>query len=178
MNKIIILTGLFLIFAASASAQIAAGGSYTLNQSVISGGGGTSTDAGGNYSLTGTLGQAVAGTNSTASPFAVRGGFHTPENFAPTAAEATIEGRVRTESGKGIRNVRITLTTSDGAVRTVLSGAFGDYRFAGIAAGQTVILTAAGKRFVFSEPTQILNLDEDMSEIDFIGFEQWFREQQ
>lgn len=162
-----------LLFASAVNAQVASATPYTLEQSVIAGGGGTSS-AGNTFSITGTIGQAVAGTTSTNSPFAVSGGFFTaaPAAIAPTAAGATISGRVRTADGKGIRNVLVTLTEADGTTRTTLSAFSGRYIFADVAAGQTIILSAAGKRFSFSQPMQVLNLTEDVNDIDFIAIEQ------
>lgn len=154
-----------------AEAQVASSPPYTLEQSVIAGGGGTSSgSAGGAFSLTGAIGQAVAGVTSTNSPFALSGGFFTAQAAAaPTAAGVSVSGRVQTANGRGIRNVIITLTTADGATRAALTGAFGRYSFDDVAAGQTVILSARAKRFTFSQPTQVLSLTENASGVDFIG---------
>ena len=180
MNKQIRLTTICfiaaLVFCAAATtvtAQVATGGSYTLNQSVIASGGGQNSTGGG-FTVDGAIGQALAGTVSTNSPFTVRSGFFTPEVFTPTAAGVSVSGRVRMINGKGIRNVLITLTESDGTTRVTLSGFSGSYRFSEVAAGQTVILNATAKRFTFSQPTQVLSLTGDESGIDFIGIGQWF----
>ncbi len=180
MNKQIRLTTIcftaaliFCAVATTVTAQVATGGSYTLNQSVIASGGGQNSTGGG-FTVDGTVGQAAAGTNSSGSPFAVKSGFWTAEVFTPTAAGVSVSGRVRMTNGKGIRNVLITLTESDGTTRTTLSGFSGSYRFSEVAAGQTVILSATAKRFSFSQPTQVLSLTEDESGIDFIGIGQWF----
>ena len=171
-NKTLAILAITLSSAFAAKAQVAQGGTYKLEQAVIAGGG-TSADAGRTvYKLDGVIGEPAAGTTSSNSPFSIRGGFLTTQTAAPTAASVTISGRARTANGTGIRNVRVTLTTADGAARTVLSGSFGNYTFTDVAAGQTVILTATAKRFVFSHPTLVLNLTDVVGGIDFTGIEQ------
>jgi hypothetical protein len=53
---------------------------------------------------------------------------------APTAA--SVSGRVMTASGRGIRNVIITMTDSQGNERTATTSSVGYYRFDNIAAGK------------------------------------------
>ena len=74
-----------------------------------------------------------------------------------------------TASGRGIRNVYITLTDSNGNTRMAVSSSFGYYRFADVAAGETYIISARGKRYTFSQPTQVLNINEDTDGINFIA---------
>lgn len=175
MNKQIVgaaILSVILIFAAAVSAQVAQGGNYTLEQAVIASGGGKSTDFTGNgYNITGTIGQPFAGATSRTLPFTVNGGFWTTPSFAPTAASVIVSGQVRTANGSGIRNVIITLTQSDGTIRTATSTTFGYYQFTGIAVGQTVILNVSSRRFTFAQPTQVLNLIEEATNIDFLAYE-------
>lgn len=89
--------------------------------------------------------------------------------LAPTAANVTIGGRAITESGRGIRNVVITMTDSTGAARTATTTSFGYYRFDDVAPGETYILTAKGRRVAFNQPSRVLNVGEDMHDADFIG---------
>jgi len=166
-TKLFQTIAIFFLLAPIAAAQT--GGAFTIEKSVIASGGGTI--AGGAFTVLGTAGQPAAG-NAQGGAFTVFGGFITP-SFAPTAASVTIGGRVRTEKGKGIRNARVTLTDANGATRAVLSGTFGAYRFADVAVGETYILFVSGKRFVFANPTQIVNVVEQLDDLDFIGTEQW-----
>lgn len=87
--------------------------------------------------------------------------------LSATAALVTIGGQVKTSSGRGIRNVRLTLTDAAGETHTVFSNAFGYYRFADIAAGATYIVNATSKQYVFDNPTQALFVSEETSEINF-----------
>jgi len=87
----------------------------------------------------------------------------------PTAATVSVSGRVMTASGRGIRNVVIRLTDSEGNLRTAISNSFGYYRFNDVEAGATYILTATGKRFSFSQPSQVLNINDETDGVNFIG---------
>ena len=86
------------------TAQAATGGNFRLDQSVIVSGGGVSTDNGGNlYPIVGTIGQPIAGTTSTNASFIIRGVFLTLEELVVTAATASVEGRILTPEGFGLR---------------------------------------------------------------------------
>jgi hypothetical protein len=169
-NLRLLFAVLIVAFACAAplKAQVAQGGSYTLEQSVIASGGGTSADAGNTFSTTGSIGQSITDASNGA-PFTIKSGFFTAAPLAPTAAAVTVGGRVLTATGRGIRNVRITMTDSSGATRTAISTTFGYYCFTDVAAGETYIFTAQGKRFQFSQPSQVFNINEDTMDINFIA---------
>ncbi|MBC7797169.1 MAG: carboxypeptidase regulatory-like domain-containing protein, partial [Pyrinomonadaceae bacterium] len=96
--------------------------------------------------------------------------------FAPpssaTAATVKIGGRVTTDGGRGIRSVRVTMTTQDGSTRTALTNNFGFYNFAEVAAAQTVTLNAESKRFTFIEPTRTFQMNEENLELNFVSAKQ------
>jgi hypothetical protein len=93
------LTTLLICLACVAPTQAqSSGGAYTLSPTVISGGGGTSTDANNTFRLDGTIGQALTeasrGTSTAGNTYIVYGGFHpaafgadadVPEILTPTA---------------------------------------------------------------------------------------------
>lgn len=168
--QIVLTIALCACFASAAKAQVASNPPYVLEQSVIAGGGGTSSDATGNqFSVTGSIGQSITD-SSNASPYAVKSGFFTaPPVFAPTAALVTIGGRATTSTGRGIRSVLIRLTSADGTIRLATTTAFGYYRFTEVNAGETYIITAKGKRFEFSPPARVLNVNEDVDDVNFIA---------
>jgi len=149
------------------NAQIANGGSFTLEQSIIGTGGGKS--SGGGFTVEGTAGQSIAGTRSTDSTKSLHGGFWNGSPFAPTSANVTISGRVLTAEGQGIQSVSVTLTLGNGTIRTVTTGTFGYYDFAEIEAGQTVVISVTAKRYAFAQPTIVLSVTENVSEINFIS---------
>ena len=150
MRNLFVLLIIFLAAACAADAQISSSGNYTLDQSVIAAGGGTS--ANGNLKVEGTAGQNAAGAKQVNAPYNFYPGFWTaPLIFAPTAAEVSVGGRVVTADNSGIRNARITVTNGNGETRTVLSGAFGYFHFAEVAPGGTYIFSVHAKRYAFTE---------------------------
>lgn len=88
---------------------------------------------------------------------------------APTAAGVSISGRVRTASGRGIRNVQITLIDSNGNTKSAQTTAFGYYRFDDVAAGETVTLTAKARQFRFDQSTIVRTANESISNADFVS---------
>lgn len=144
------------------------GGDFAITQSVIASGGGQSS-TGGNFAVGGTIGQSTAGKNLTGGNFAVNGGFWAANSLAPTAAQVSVSGRVRTANGNGIRNVYVTLTNLNNAVQTSFTGSFGYYRFENVTVGETYIITVYSKRFTFSQPTIVRTIFEEIADLDFVA---------
>ena len=164
--KLIILLILIVGGASAAQAQIATGGSYTLDQSVIASGGGTSRDAtAALYAVNGTIGQPAAGATSTGGTYALNSGFQTAAPAAPTAAAVSISGRVITPQDFGLTNALVTLTDFQGNSRKVRTGKFGSYYFGNVEAGATYILTVTSKRYTYD--AQIVTANADLREVNF-----------
>ncbi len=87
----------------------------------------------------------------------------------PTAATVSVGGRITTPSGRGISGVQLSLTDSQGNVRTAATTSFGYYRFDAVQAGATYILSATGKHYTFTQPVQVLNINEETTEVNFIA---------
>jgi len=167
MKHSILLVLILLTLPPIATAQIASGGSFTLEKSVIATGGGTSSN--GTLTVTGTTAQSAAGTTSSVSSFVQQSGFWIPDQMAPTAAEVSVSGRVTTADGAGIRNVVVTLTDSSGASRRAMTGSFGIYRFTNVEVGEVYILTVTAKKYVFTNPTQIVMVNDELTNLDFLA---------
>lgn len=86
-----------------------------------------------------------------------------------TPATVSIGGRVMTASERGITNVRLTLTDSNGQVRTRATTSFGYYRFDDVQVGETYILSAIDKHYTFSQPLQVLNINGETDAVNFIA---------
>jgi hypothetical protein len=151
----------------SGAAQIAAGGAFTLEKSVVTAGGGASSN--GALAVTGTGGQAAAGTTSANASLSQRSGFWIPEQLAPTASGVTVGGRVTTADGRGIRNARVTMTDADGTARSVSTGSFGYFRFMDVAAGGTYVFDVSAGRFTFTVPTQVLTVFDNAADLSFVA---------
>ena len=162
---------LYLIFSAilvcwyhAAIGQVASGGGYTLDQTVNANGGGGSNGA--NFAVIGTGGQPLAGTQSNAGSFGVRGGFW-QSFFAPTAALVSVSGQVMTANGSPVYRARVTLTNSSGTVRSFLTNNFGYYRFDDIESGETLIVTVAAKQMQFVP--RVVFVNDELTNFDLIA---------
>lgn len=154
--------------AALSSAQIAAGGTYSVTQTVLASGGasGTGASGGGTYSVESTVGQS-AGANQQNGAFAFKSGFWTSQPSGTTAATVSVTGRIIDSNGAGIRNVRVTLTGLSGGARTALSGPYGYFRFDDVAAGNTYVFSVAAKRYTFSQASLVRSITDETDDIIF-----------
>jgi len=149
--KKLVIAALPLILGLScltAFGQVATGGTFSLDQSVIAGGGGGS--SGGTFSLTGTVGQDAAGTTSTGGTFALTDGFWQAAALAPTAAEVTAEGRVLSSLNRAIPRAIVTFTGADGITHTGVTNNFGFYTITGLQAGQTYLVNVSARLYTFA----------------------------
>ncbi len=78
-------------------------------------------------------------------------------------------GRVATADGRGISNVRVTITDSNGATQIVLSDELGNYSFDDIQAGETYIFSVSHKRYSFNQSTQVHSIVEETNQVNFVG---------
>lgn len=149
-------------------AQIPSGSPYTMPQSVVAAGGGSSSfNAGGViFGIEGTIGQSAAGVLSINNPYGVHGGFW-QNLLGPTAASVSVSGRVVTSDGRPIPRVLVALADSNGNIRTSLSNLFGLFRFDGIEAGQTYIISAQSKRFTFAP--RVISVGDEITDLDIVA---------
>jgi len=142
----------------------------TLDSSSLWGTGGVAlSDFGGNDALFGmSMGEndklVIAGSSGGSTAVARLFG-----DLGPTAASASIRGRVLTASGAGIRKVRVTLVDQQGNTLTASTGTFGYYRFDGVEVGQTYVLSAFSKQFQFALPNRVITLTDELTDIDFVA---------
>jgi predicted extracellular nuclease len=88
----------------------------------------------------------------------------------PTAANVSLAGRVSTADGYGLKNATVVLEGGNilGS-QTVLTGPFGYFRFDDLQVGLTYILTVRAKRYVFTDPTRVINLDAELLDVGFVA---------
>ena len=87
--------------------------------------------------------------------------------ITPSAANVSVSGRILTADGRGISRARVTLTDAWGNTRTAITSPFGYYKFDEVPVGETCIVSVAHKRYIFNPDTQVLNVFEDLSGVDF-----------
>jgi hypothetical protein len=89
--------------------------------------------------------------------------------FLPsTAAPSSISGRVMTADGRGIRNARVVVTGNSLQEPLIATtGSFGYYSFNGLTAGETYVVTVNSKRYIFTAPSRVETLVDDLRDVDF-----------
>jgi hypothetical protein len=89
--------------------------------------------------------------------------------LAPTAAGVSVSGQVRTAGGVGIGGATLLLTggslTEPLVART---NPFGYYQFDEVPAGGTYLVEISSKRYSFSQPSQVINVQDSVTGVDFI----------
>ena len=85
----------------------------------------------------------------------------------PTSAETSVSGRVLDGKGNGIAKTIVTLTDSQGAVRSVITNSFGNYKFANIAAGESYVVEVQSKKHNFTPPSRTITANGSVSDVDF-----------
>ncbi len=89
---------------------------------------------------------------------------------APTAADASIAGRVTTVDGRGIRSVRVTVMGGNlPAPLIAATSSFGYFLVEGLRAGETYVVSVSGKRYVFETSVRVVSLGENATDVDFVG---------
>ncbi|MGH9949215.1 MAG: LamG domain-containing protein, partial [Pyrinomonadaceae bacterium] len=94
------------------------------------------------------------------SPFAIA-------QLGPTAASVSVSGRVNTAAGRGISKAIVLLEDSNGNARSALTSTFGYYRFENVEAGETYILNVRSKRYQFADPTRVISVFDNLTDVDF-----------
>jgi hypothetical protein len=108
--------------------------------------------------------------NSTPAITVVSGtdsGNNTSFTFAlcpPTAALASVRGRLLTSTGRGLINASVILTnTNTGEFKIVRSTSLGYFNFQELAVGNVYVVSVKSKRFIFANHTFTLN--EDLTDL-------------
>jgi hypothetical protein len=84
--------------------------------------------------------------------------------LAPTAADASIRGRLLTPTGRGLSNAYVVLTdTNSGQVRYARSTSLGYFNFSNLESGDFYVLSVQSKRYQFNN--QSFTLDENIDDL-------------
>jgi len=95
----------------------------------------------------------------------------TSEELIPTAANATVSGRVVDGNGRGVKGISLTLfNASNGQTAAAITNNFGFYGIDGVAVGTFYVLTAnESKRFFFANGQRSFTVNGDLSNLDFLA---------
>ena len=88
-----------------------------------------------------------------------------PCQLPPTAATATVSGRVIAPQEMGLTSTLVTLTDMQGNSQTIRTAKLGSFRFTNVVAGETYILSISSKRYTYAP--QVITVTEDITELSF-----------
>lgn len=91
--------------------------------------------------------------------------------LTPTAASASISGRVTTADGRGIRNADVVLSSGSQRNSRIVTSTFGYYRFDGLRVGETYVLTVGSKRYTFGETSRVVSLRDEVTDANFTALQ-------
>jgi hypothetical protein len=90
--------------------------------------------------------------------------------LSPTAASASVGGRVVNTSGSGISRVEVTISGNGLAQPvTVRTNGFGYYSFDELPVGESYVVTVASKQYTFNPASKSFNLESSISDADFVS---------
>ena len=135
---------------------------FDINFSVVSGAAGTTSISFGSDPVP------QAASNPQGGNVPVSGTPGTVTFLGPTAASVSLGGRVMVGT-RGLVNATVYLTNQGGETRQARTTAFGYYRFAEVAAGETYVISVVSKKYSFSP--QVINVTEDSDSLNFIASE-------
>lgn len=85
--------------------------------------------------------------------------------LAPTAANASISGKVQTALGRGIPRATVSITDASGQIRYARTNQFGYFHFEDVGVGETYVFNAYSKQYTFA--TQVLSVDDNITGLNF-----------
>jgi len=93
------------------------------------------------------------------------------QEAAPTAAPATISGRVIGSNGRGLKNVVLELFDANtGETRVATTNTFGYYTFTNVSTTHFYVVSAYAKRYSFTPDSRSFSLSGDVTGMDFVGY--------
>jgi subtilisin family serine protease len=95
----------------------------------------------------------------------------TSDELAPTAAGATVSGRVVSANGRGVKGVSVTiLDATTGTLRRAVTNTLGYYSFNDLPVAHFYVLTAVStSRYPISNNVRTFTLDNDLNAVGFIS---------
>lgn len=161
-----IVTTVVWIFLAATIAFAQSSPTFNLEQNVVAGGGQRSSSP--SFTLEGTIGQPVAGNRSMSSSFLLRDGFWALDSLAPTSANVVVSGRVMLTRSHSISRAFVTITDPISNLHfQTFTGPLGYFTFTEIPVGKTYVISVSHGRHVFDPPSQIVNVQDNISDIVF-----------
>lgn len=89
------------------------------------------------------------------------------DNFPQIVASVIVSGRVKTESGRGVPRVSISLSNAKGNTLYAMTNSFGFYRFTGLPSGATYLFNIRHKQYDFLQPSFLLFVADEQTDLNF-----------
>ncbi len=90
--------------------------------------------------------------------------------ISPTAASATISGRITSAAGRSISDALITLESADQSTRRVVRpNTFGYYNFTDVAVGASYVISISSRRHRFEPSSRVISLVDELNGVDFVS---------
>jgi hypothetical protein len=87
--------------------------------------------------------------------------------LSPTAAAASIAGRVVNSYGRPVSKALVVITDEQGNQRSTLTNWRGAFIFEEVEVGKTYIVSVSHKRYEFNPSSRVLFVTEDIRDADF-----------
>jgi len=89
---------------------------------------------------------------------------------APTAADASISGRVVNANGVGLSRAQMVLVNGEtGETKITLTSPFGYYNFEGVEVGKMYVLNVSHKQYNFAEAQRVVSLADSATDVNFVA---------
>ncbi len=89
-------------------------------------------------------------------------------NAVPTAALATLSGKITDNYGVNVKDVSVTITNlTSGESHYTRTNSFGFYRFEEMPVGESYVVSVRSKRYAFVSDSMIITLMEDFAKANF-----------
>ena len=88
-------------------------------------------------------------------------------NVSPSAAGATVSGRVTDQAGRGISKAAVTMTDNSGNILRTSTGSFGYFSIGDVPSGQTYVISVSSKRYHFA--SRVESVSSDLADVDFVA---------
>ena len=88
---------------------------------------------------------------------------------APPPSYVTVSGRVLTSDGRGLRNATVSITDSQGVIRTATTSSFGFFSFPNVTTGGVYTISIGSRLYRFIPRT--VQVIDNLTLADFVGLE-------
>lgn len=86
-----------------------------------------------------------------------------------SSAPATISGRVVTPQGRAISKASILVTDQNGESLVVLTNSFGYFNAAGLASGQSYVVSVSARGYTFANSSYVVDLSDNIGDLNFVS---------